>query len=156
MSIYQLKTEQVIPASIEQVWEFISSPRNLSKITPPYMGFEITNEPIANKMYAGMIISYIVSPILGLKMNWVTEISYVKGMEYFVDVQRVGPYAMWHHQHHIREIENGVEMTDIVSYKSPLGFLGTIANNVFIKKQLKEIFNYRFKAVEENFGKWKG
>jgi ligand-binding SRPBCC domain-containing protein len=152
--IYQLRTTQKIPATIAQVWDFISSPRNLKKITPEYMGFEITNEPIAAVMYPGMIISYKVKPILGIPMNWVTEITHVKEKEYFVDEQRVGPYAIWHHQHKISPIEGGVLMEDIVSYKPPLGFLGSIANSVIIKNQLKEIFDYRFVAVEREFGKF--
>lgn len=152
-AIYQLRTKQEIPATIDQVWEFISSPRNLKKITPEYMGFEITNEPIADVMYAGMIISYKVKPILGIPMNWVTEITHVKDKEYFVDEQRVGPYAIWHHQHKISPIDGGVLMEDIVSYKPPFGILGDIANSLFIRNQLKAIFDFRFIAVEREFGK---
>lgn len=153
-AIYQLCTTQKIPATIDQVWDFISSPRNLKKITPEYMGFEITNEPIADTMYAGMIISYKVKPILGIPMNWVTEITHVKEKEYFVDEQRVGPYSIWHHQHKISPVENGVLMEDIVSYRPPLGMLGTLANSLIIRKQIKSIFDYRYTAVEREFGVW--
>jgi ligand-binding SRPBCC domain-containing protein len=153
MGFYQLHKTQKIPATIEQVWDFISSPANLKKITPEYMGFNITSKMLSDKMYPGMIISYKVSPVLGIKMTWVTEITHVKEKEYFVDEQRVGPYSMWHHEHKIEAIEGGVLMTDIVSYKPPFGFLGSIANSVLIKKQLKEIFDYRIIAVEKLFGK---
>lgn len=154
MAIYQLKTTQKIPASPEAVWDFISSPQNLSKITPPYMGFVITNGLIPEKMYPGMIISYKVSPVLNIPMNWVTEITHVEPGVYFVDEQRVGPYAIWHHQHKITPIEGGVLMEDIVTYRPPMGFLGKLANALFIKSQLKTIFDFRFKAVEEIFGKF--
>ena len=93
---------------MEQVWDFMSSPRNLKKITPPYMGFDITNEPLPEKMYAGMIITYKVSPMFNIPMTWVTEITHVRDREYFVDEQRVGPYTIWHHQHLLEKIENGV------------------------------------------------
>lgn len=119
------------------------------------MDFKITNEPIADVIYPGMIISYKVKPLFGIPMNWVTEITHVKEKEYFVDEQRVGPYAIWHHQHKISPIEGGVLMEDIVSYKPSLGFLGIIANSIMIQKQLKEIFDYRFVAVEKEFGKFK-
>jgi ligand-binding SRPBCC domain-containing protein len=154
-AIYQLKTSQKIPATIDQVWDFISSPRNLKKITPAHMGFQIRNEPIADKMYPGMIIAYKVSPLLGIPMDWVTEITHVKEKEYFVDEQRVGPYAFWHHQHKITPIDGGVLMEDIVSYKPPFGFLGSIANSLLIQGQLKSIFDFRLIAVEKEFGKWK-
>jgi ligand-binding SRPBCC domain-containing protein len=154
-AIYQLRTVQKIPASLDEIWEFISSPRNLKKITPAHMGFQITNEPIADKMYPGMIIAYKVSPLLGIPMDWVTEITHVKEKEYFVDEQRVGPYAFWHHQHKITPIDGGVLMEDIVSYKPPFGYLGAIANSLLIKGQLKSIFDFRFIAVEKEFGKWK-
>lgn len=154
MGFYQLHTTQKIPASVEKVWDFISSPGNLKKITPEYMGFDITSKNLPEKMYPGMIISYKVSPVMGIKTTWVTEITHVKEQEYFVDEQRVGPYSMWHHEHQIEAVPGGVLMTDIVSYKPPFGFLGSIANEIMIKHKLKEIFDFRTKAVEKLFGKW--
>lgn len=154
MGFYQLHTTQKIPASVEKVWDFISSPGNLKKITPEYMGFDITSKNLPEKMYPGMIISYKVSPVMGIKTTWVTEITHVKEQEYFVDEQRVGPYFMWHHEHKIEAIPGGVLMTDIVSYKPPFRFLGSIANEIMIKHKLKEIFDFRTKAVEKLFGKW--
>jgi ligand-binding SRPBCC domain-containing protein len=150
--MYQLRFEQKIPTNIENVWNFISDPRNLKKITPSYMGFQITNEPIAEKMYAGMIIAYKVTPLLSIPMQWVTEITHVQEMEYFVDEQRIGPYTLWHHQHRISEIEGGTLMQDIVSYKPPFGPLGIMANSLIIESQLKSIFEYRFQAVVREFG----
>lgn len=153
MGFYQLHTKQEIPASIDEIWDFISSPENLKKITPPSMGFNITSELKNKKMYPGMIISYKVSPLLGIKTTWVTEITHVKDKEYFVDEQRVGPYSMWHHEHFIEATEKGVLMTDIVSYQPPFGFLGSIANVFIIKGKLNDIFEYRRIAMEEQFGK---
>jgi ligand-binding SRPBCC domain-containing protein len=152
MGFYQLNKTLRIPATLDEVWDFISSPANLKKITPGYMGFDITSEHLTPKMYPGMIISYKVSPILGIKMTWVTEITHVRIREYFVDEQRVGPYAIWHHEHKIESIEGGVLMTDIISYKPPFGFLGSIANSILIKKQLHNIFDYRKEAIEKIFG----
>jgi ligand-binding SRPBCC domain-containing protein len=153
MAFYQLNKTQKVPATIDEIWDFISSPANLKKITPPYMGFDITSAFLPPKIYPGMIISYKVSPVFGIKMTWVAEITHMKEKEYFVDEQRIGPYAMWHHEHKIEAIEGGVLMTDIVSYRPPLGFLGAIANSVLIKKQLREIFDYRRVAMEKMFGK---
>ncbi len=153
MAYYQLIEKQRIPATMEEVWDFISSPANLKDITPSYMGFDITTKNLPEKMYPGMIIGYKVSPVLGIKMGWLTEITHVEHLHRFVDEQRMGPYKMWHHQHTIKEVEGGVEMEDIVTYQPPFGFLGAIANTLLIKGQLKEIFDYRFKAVEERFGK---
>ena len=153
MGFYQLHKTQKIPTTIDKVWDFISSPANLKKITPGYMGFNITSKMLSEKMYPGMIISYKVSPVLGIKITWVTEITQVKEKEYFVDEQRVGPYTMWHHEHKIEPIEGGVLMTDIVSYKPPFGFLGSIANSILIKKQLKEIFDFRTVAMEKMFAR---
>ncbi len=153
MAFHQLHRTQKIPASLEEVWDFISSPANLKKITPQYMGFDILSEKLPPRMYPGMIIIYKVRPVAGIRMTWVTEITHLKEQEYFVDEQRVGPYAMWHHQHKLEPIEGGVLMSDTVSYRLPLYFLGTLANALFVKKQLREIFDYRVKAVEEIFGR---
>ncbi len=152
MGFYQIKREQFIPASLDLVWDFISSPRNLKKITPDYMGFDILDNELPAKMYPGMVISYHVKPVLGIKTLWVTEITHVKDHHFFMDEQRIGPYKLWHHQHILEEKDGGVLMKDIVSYAPPLGVLGNIANTLFIKGKLKEIFDYRIVAVEKEFG----
>ncbi len=155
MAFYQIKTEQSIPATMKEVWDFIRSPQNLKKITPEHMGFDIMTKDVPSEMYPGMIIAYKVSPILGIKMTWVTEITHVEEGKYFVDEQRIGPYKVWHHEHFIREEKGEVVMSDIVTYIPPFGFLGAIANSVLINKQLKSIFDYRFKAVVKEFGESK-
>lgn len=152
MAVYQLKKKQLVPAGIDEIWDFISSPANLSKITPEKMGFEITSGELPEKMYPGMIITYKVSPLMGIKMNWVTEITQVKEKQYFVDEQRVGPYSMWHHEHILEEQENGILMKDIITYRPPMGFLGALANRLFIRKQLDGIFSFRKEAMEKRFG----
>lgn len=155
MGFYQLHRTQKIPASIDQVWKFISAPENLKRITPPEMGFEITSAKNRKEMYEGMIISYRVKPLFNISTLWVTEITKVKNKHYFVDEQRIGPYKMWHHEHWIKEMEGGVLMTDIVSYQPPFGFLGSIANALLIRKKLKQIFDFRTQVLEEIFGEFK-
>ncbi|MBC6491732.1 hypothetical protein ACFSQD_11585 [Flavihumibacter stibioxidans] len=152
MAIYTLKTVQHLPVSLDKAWDFFSSPANLATITPSYMGFEIKSRHHGEKMYPGQIIEYTVKPILGIPLYWMTEITHVEKGKYFVDEQRFGPYSLWHHQHHFREVEGGVEMTDIVHYKIPFYILGDIANALFVRKQLTGIFTYRKKKVEELFG----
>lgn len=151
--VYSVKTVQRIPVSLEKAWEFFNSPANLQSITPGHLGFRIISEHHGNKMYPGQVIEYKVSPLMGIPFYWMTEITHVKDLSYFVDEQRYGPYKLWHHQHHFREVEGGVEMTDIVHYKLPFWFLGDIANNLLVKNQLKAIFDYRFRKVEEMFGR---
>ncbi len=149
MAFYQFQKEQFIKASIEEMWDFMSSPQNLKKITPTKMGFDIRTPNLPDKIYEGMIISYTVRPLLGIPTQWVTEITHVRDQSYFVDEQRVGPYKLWHHQHIILPQNNGVLMKDIVSYQPPLGVLGKVANTLVIKKTLNEIFNFRTKALEK-------
>ena len=81
-----------------------------------------------------------------------TEITHVKEGEYFVDEQRFGPYALWHHQHHFKTIPGGVLMRDILNYAIPYGIIGRLANNVLVDKQVKEIFKFREKAIVKLFG----
>jgi ligand-binding SRPBCC domain-containing protein len=154
MAVYSLKTVQSLPVSLERAWDFFSSPANLQSITPAKMGFKIISQHHGKKMYAGQIIEYKVKPVLGIPLYWMTEITHVQDQQHFIDEQRFGPYILWHHQHHFKAVPGGVEMTDIVHYKLPLWILGDIANSLFVKKQLKDIFDYRFQKVEELFGKW--
>lgn len=152
MAIYQFYKEQILDASIDQVWDFISSPANLKKITPPYMGFDITTKHLPKKMYQGMMISYKVSPLPGFKSNWLTEITHVDPGKYFVDEQRSGPYRIWHHEHRLNPHKNGVLMTDLITYQPPFGILGVVANKLLIKNQLEEIFTYRRNKLIDLFG----
>lgn len=148
--MYQLKRVQFIKTDLETAWDFFSSPKNLQIITPDYLGFEVLSA-LPDKMYPGLFINYKVSPLLGIKLNWTTEITHVDTLKFFVDEQRVGPYSIWHHEHHFIEKDGGVEMTDIVSYKVPFGILGRIFHPITVAPKLNDIFNYRFNKVDELF-----
>ena len=152
MKIYTLHSKQRFPISRKKAWDFLSDPKNLKLITPSYMGFNIQSGA-ERTMYAGQIIEYIVTPILGIKTKWVTEITHVNTLSYFVDEQRFGPYQLWHHKHFINEIDGGIEMEDLIHYKLPFGFLGRLAHPFLVQPKLKEIFAYRQKVLEERFGK---
>ncbi|MFD0861794.1 cell division inhibitor [Sungkyunkwania multivorans] len=152
MKLYQLHTKQQLPITLEEAWEFLSSPKNLAKITPD-MGFEILSG-VERPMFPGQIIQYLVSPFPGIRMKWVTEITHVADKQYFVDEQRFGPYALWHHKHFLKEIDGGVEMEDIVDYKLPFGILGQLMHSLVVRKKLKEIFEFREQRLIELFGKY--
>jgi len=153
MKIYTLHKKQKLPISVDEAWSFLSSPSNLKTITPDYMSFDILSGD-DRPMFSGQIIQYIVTPVFGIKTKWVTEITHIKEGEYFVDEQRYGPYALWHHKHFIKPIEGGVEMEDIIDYKVPLGWLGQIVHPILVKPKLEEIFNYRKTKLESLFGKY--
>ncbi len=147
----QIIKKQLLKSDIETVWDFMSSPSNLQKITPKWMLFQITSNNESQKMYPGMIISYKVTPVLSIPMTWVTEITHVKNKLFFVDEQRIGPYKMWHHEHIFEIQNNGVLMKDIITYVPPFGLLGRIANILFIKKRINYIFDYRKKILDQIF-----
>ncbi|NER11476.1 Ligand-binding SRPBCC domain-containing protein [Muriicola jejuensis] len=151
MSMYRLTASQSFPISRETAWEFLSDPANLKVITQPSMGFEILCGA-ERKIYPGQIIQYKVNPFPGYSTKWVTEITHVKDGVYFVDEQRFGPYALWHHKHFIHDIEGGVEMEDIIDYKLPLGILGDLAHPLVVKKQLVSIFQFREEQLNKRFG----
>lgn len=153
MKIYSLKKTQILPIGIEEAWGFFSSPRNLSKITPDQMGFKILHISGGEKMYCGQIIRYMVNVLPLISVHWVTEITHVNEPQYFVDEQRFGPYALWHHQHHFKVVPEGVEMTDEVNYAIPLGPLGRLAHWFFVGREVNAIFNHRFKVLEKYFSK---
>ena len=148
MPIYTIKRTQIVKMPLRQCWDFFSDPRNLEKLTPPSLGFRVRSE-LPPKVYPGLMIAYRVSPLLGVPMSWLTEIVQVEEPYYFVDEQRVGPYRLWHHEHHFREISPGeVEVRDLIHYIPPLGPLGSIINALAIRPQLARIFDFRAEALE--------
>jgi ligand-binding SRPBCC domain-containing protein len=156
MAVHSLKAVQKIPGHLPAIWSFFSNPSNLATITPAYLRFKTISKHHGDAIYAGQIIEYTVRPLLGIPLYWMTEITHVMDNKYFIDEQRYGPYSLWHHQHHFNIIEGGVEMTDIVHYKIPFWLLGDAANALFIRKQLKDIFSYRYLKTVEVFGEWPG
>lgn len=154
MKIYTLHSKQNLPISVDKAWQFLCDPKNLKTITPDYMGFDILSGG-DRSMFPGQIIQYIITPIFGIKTKWVTEITHVEYKKFFVDEQRFGPYALWHHKHFIKEIPGGVEMEDIIDYKLPMGIFGQLAHPLIVKPKLDEIFEYRRKKLIELFGEYK-
>jgi len=154
MKIYTLHTKQNLPITLNEAWEFLSNPKNLKIITPDYMGFK-TLSGYDRAMFEGQIIQYIVTPVMGVSMKWVTEITHLKDKSYFVDEQRFGPYSLWHHKHFLKEIPGGVEMEDVIDYKVPMGILGQLVHPFLVKPKLDEIFDYRRNKHTEIFGEYK-
>lgn len=152
MKIYTIKQTQFLPIGIKEAWSFFSSPKNLAKITPAKMSFDVTYiSGDGNKTYAGQIIRYKLKIFPGIKTSWTTEITHVQEPLYFVDEQRFGPYALWHHQHFFKTVEGGVEMTDEVNYAIPFGFIGRLIHWIFVARELNGIFNYRFEVLKKYF-----
>jgi ligand-binding SRPBCC domain-containing protein len=151
---HQLKYEQKLPAGIGKVWDYFSNPANLGKITPSTMGFKITSPKGVQVIYPGLKISYKVSPLFGIPLVWVSEITTVKKKELFVDEQVKGPYKYWQHKHYFQEIDEGTLIQDLVTYQLPFGPFGKLAHFLFVKKKLKEIFSYRKQKITEIFGEF--
>ncbi len=150
--MYVLERTQDLPVSLVDAWDFFSSPKNLAKITPKDLGFEVLGT-VPEQMYEGLFIHYKVSPLFGIRMKRTTEITHVKEHRYFVDEQRIGPYRIWHHEHFFEETAEGVRMRDVVHYALPFGILGQLVHPWLVKPRLEEIFNFRFKAAEVLFPK---
>lgn len=149
-NIHSLYRKSILRMPLKEAWAFFSNPKNLPEITPPDLNFKLTCSA-PEVMYPGLIISYRVSPFCGIPVTWVTEITHIIEGSYFVDEQRVGPYRMWHHEHHFRAHEDGVEMIDQVHYVLPFGILGEAVHRLLVRSRVEEIFNFREKALVERF-----
>lgn len=138
---------------IETAWDFFSSPKNLSKITPKDMGFTLLSDYNSEQIAEGMVIDYIVSPLLKVPLKWKTRITHVEPNKSFTDFQEKGPYKYWNHFHEFIPNKYGVLMKDTVDYELPFGFLGKIAHRLFVKKKLAHIFDFRYSVLEKLFNK---
>lgn len=152
MTLFRFQTKQALPVSLEEGWSFFSDPRNLSAITPPWLTMEVTSD-LPARMYPGLIITYRIRPVLGLAMDWVSEITHVDEPFYFVDEQRFGPYRFWHHQHHFRAIEGGIACVDTVHYALPPVPFSGLLNRAMVRRKLAEIFAFRRERLEARFGR---
>ncbi|NJB85906.1 ligand-binding SRPBCC domain-containing protein [Lewinella marina] len=152
MSPRRLTFTTTVPRSLAETWDFFSRPENLEKLTPPDVHFEIRSPVAGVEMYEGMIIQYRVTPFRGFTTDWVTEITHIAHHRHFIDDQRVGPFALWHHQHHFRALDDHTtEMHDILHYQVPLGPLGSLANRLLVRRQVEGIFRAREAAIRRLF-----
>jgi ligand-binding SRPBCC domain-containing protein len=149
--VYQFLRKQMILSDLKSVWKFLSSPQNLQVITPGFLGFQVVSHNMPGKIYPGQIIIYQVKPVLKLRMTWVTEITHVRELFYFVDEQRAGPFRMWHHEHILETVDRGVEVVDRITYKLPFGFAGRVFHKSLVLGQLNKIFDYRERKLQELF-----
>ena len=152
MKIYTIHQTQRLPISLEEAWAFFSDPKKLQEITPEKMRFQILSD-VPSEIYPGLIIQYKVTAIANISMNWTTEIALVIPGKMFIDEQRFGPYKFWHHQHHFRAIDGGVEIEDLVHYALPFGILGRMVHAIDIRRRLDHIFAYRKQILEQMFGR---
>ena len=152
MKIYTLHREQYLPIPIEEAWTFFSSAKNLSKITPPELGFEVLTKLNDEPIYAGMRIKYTVRPLLGIPLKWETLIKEVNAPYHFTDKQLKGPYSLWEHTHRFVSVSGGVRMTDEVKYSLPLGWLGEVVHAAIVRGKLDDIFNFRKETLKQSFG----
>ena len=151
MKIHTLRQEQILPITLDEAWDFFSSPANLDEITPGDLGFEITSPP-GGKMFEGQIITYRVKIAPAIWVPWVTEIKCVDEGRSFVDEQRFGPYKFWHHRHQFEPVDGGVLMTDLVHYGLSFGPLGALAHCLFVRRKLEWVFAFRKQVLELRFG----
>jgi ligand-binding SRPBCC domain-containing protein len=143
VAIYTFTRTQIVEMPIAECWRFFSDPRNLSKITPPDLGFTVRSE-LPEEIHAGLMIRYTVSPLWGIPVSWLTEITQVRKPDYFVDEQRVGPYSVWHHEHFFHAVDAAqTEVRDLVHYVPPFGPLGAMVEPYLIRPQLRRIFDFR-------------
>ena len=149
MPVFQVT--QMVKADINKCWDFFSNPGNLANITPPEMNFNILFPNPMPSMYPGMIIRYLVSPLLKIRMEWITEITHVSKPNYFIDLQLKGPYKIWHHQHHFEVVGDEIKMTDIVTYVLPFGKIGELIAGAMVRRKINAIFEYRKKVIEHTF-----
>lgn len=151
--IRHLVREQSIPGDPARIWEFFATPRNLDRLTPPSMPFEIVGE-VAPRMYAGQLIEYRIGILPGVKSRWLTEITHVRSGEYFIDEQRVGPYRLWHHEHHFQPLPDGrgLHMIDRITYDPGWGVIGGVVDALWIRRQLADIFDFRAEKITALFG----
>jgi ligand-binding SRPBCC domain-containing protein len=147
MNEFTLHDELWLPRPIAEIFPFFADAANLEKITPSWLNFHIlTPAPIA--MQPGTLIDYRLK-VHGLPLRWRTEIVEWDPPHRFVDVQLKGPYQLWHHTHTFIEKDGGTLCTDDVRYR-PIG--GWLINTLFVKRDVRTIFGYRRKRLNEIFG----
>lgn len=148
--VHRFEQVQVLPRPKSEVFAFFSDASNLERMTPDFLRFRILT-PLPIEMTPGALIDYQLR-LYGVPVRWRTRIETFEPETSFSDVQLRGPYRRWHHQHLFADVPGGTEMRDIVEYELPFGWLGAIANRLFVRRSVEQIFDYRRRVMAEVFG----
>jgi ligand-binding SRPBCC domain-containing protein len=151
MRVFTIERRQRLKVSREEAYRFISNPALMGGIIPADLGLQVLNH-IPDRVYEGLLLHYRLKPLFGVPVHWLGEITYCDEPSRFVDEQRLGPFAFWHHEHRLREIPGGVEMSDLIHYAVPFGPLGSVVNTLVLGPRLRRIFDYRESALARKFG----
>ena len=154
MKVFRLERTQLIPRPRSEVFAFFSDAGNLERLTPDFLNFRILT-PTSNDVRAGVLIDYELT-LYHVPIRWRTQIESFEPESFFTDIQLSGPYRYWHHRHEFSDVPGGTAMRDIVDYEVPLGPLGQIANQLFVRHSLGQIFAYRYNVVADIFGSYAG
>ena len=149
MAPFTLERTQRIAADPAELTAFFESPRNLERITPPWLRFRIrscTDDPVRE----GTRISYRLR-INGLPVRWESLITEYDPGRSFTDTMLRGPYRRWVHRHDFRVVGGGVDVIDRVEYELPLGVVGRLVHHLWVRRQVEDIFAYRAKVIAELF-----
>ena len=150
MKTYSLKFEQYIDLPVNDVFNFFSRPENLSLITPARLKFDIIT-PTPLKMKEGQLVDYSLRIMYIIKLHWRTLITHYEKPYKFVDQQLKGPYTLWHHTHTFEEKDGGTLIRDELKYAIPFGILGRIVHALYVKYDIRSIFKYRQKILDDIF-----
>ncbi len=148
--MYVLERTLTVAAPRSEVFAFFADAANLERMTPPFLGFHILT-PLPIEMRPGTVIDYRIR-LNGVPLRWRTTIESYEAGERFVDVQSKGPYSVWRHTHSFVDVPGGTEVRDHVEYQLPLGPLGRIAHQLFVRRQLATIFDFRTRVMSTMFG----
>ncbi len=150
MRTHRLEREQFLPHPCERVFAFFAQARNLERLTPSWLSFQVlTAEPI--EMRVGTLIDYRLR-VHGLPLRWQSRIEEWVPGESFVDHQVKGPYRLWHHRHTFQSRGSGTVVGDVVNYALPFGVVGDLADPLLVRRDLRRIFAFRHETVERLLG----
>jgi ligand-binding SRPBCC domain-containing protein len=151
MKIYQLYRQQQLKVTLQEAWDFFSSPYHLNDLTPDFFHVNIISK-VPEKIYGGLMLHYQMKAVFGIPMNWLSEISHCDEPKRFVYEQRVGPFKFWSHEVCLTETPDGIMLEDIMFYAMPLGWLGQLFNTLLIDHKLERIFDTRRDYLDSQWG----
>ena len=171
---HRVRFEQWVPVPIEQVFLLFANPGNLPRIMPPGTRTELVRlkvvpppgspavresitdrDPLAG-VGSEIVTSFRVVPFLPFRAQWIALITEFEWNHHFADVQKKGPFKSFHHRHELiaerRDGVNGTVVRDVIEYDVGFGWLGKLAQRIFVSRQLSRTFEYRQKALEKLLG----
>lgn len=141
-----LEYEVTLPCTVEGLFNFLTRPANVSRVSDPSLGIKFTSAP--ETLQLGSKVDFQIVTFGQVVKSTHAIIEFQKP-QLIVEQQVSGPMKAWTHRHIYTPAEGGVRKQDIVEFTLPGGLIGLLLSEDKVRDHLEDGFFYRDQKLRD-------